>query len=89
MKDNRGYYYHPFPQNKAVRMYVREAGGDFEFRMWSRQDDQLWQEHGWVPYRAILQAQEMYTGKGFDPRQAYDIDLARCLIEEMRQDRRK
>ncbi len=89
MKDSRGYYYHPFPRNKAVRMYVREAAGDFEFRMWSSEDDRLWQEHGWVPYSAILQARSIYRGKRFDPGQAYDLDLARELIEQMRQDRRR
>jgi hypothetical protein len=35
-----------------------------------------------VPYGAILKAAEMYTGKNFDPRQAYDIELATALIDD-------
>jgi hypothetical protein len=42
----------------------------------------LWEEHGWVPYDAIKQAQEIYTVKEFDPKQAYDIQIAQALIRE-------
>jgi len=28
MKDEKGRYYHPFPQNKRVRMYVQKTGND-------------------------------------------------------------
>ena len=42
----------------------------------------MWDEHGWVPYEAILKAQEMYDGGPFDPRAAYDHRLALSLIEE-------
>jgi hypothetical protein len=41
----------------------------------------LWQEHGWVPYSAIRNAAEMYTGKNFDPKYAYDIELAKALLK--------
>jgi hypothetical protein len=82
MKDERGLYYYPFPLNKRVRMYVREMGMEIGFRMWSSDDPKLWEEHGWVPYDAIKQAQKIYTVKEFDPKQAYDIQIAQALIRE-------
>jgi hypothetical protein len=84
MKDERGLYYYPFPENRRTRMYVRMTGGGISFRLWSADDRQLWDQHGWVPYDAIEEARAMYTGKGFDPQQAYDVDTARALIEEDR-----
>lgn len=81
MKDDHGIYYYPFPSNKKVRMYVRQAGPEIEFRLWNQDDPQLWQNHGWVPYGAIVQARAMYTGKAFDPAQAYDLTLAREALE--------
>jgi hypothetical protein len=82
MKDELGLYYYPFPQNTRVRMYVREAEGSVLFRLWNADDPKLWEEHGWVPYDAIRQAEAMYAGKDFDPRYAYDIEVARALIKE-------
>ncbi len=83
MKDDKGLYYHPYPQNPRVRMYVRMGNGEICFRMWNRDDPDLWQEHGWVPYGAIRQALAMYAKKdGFDPKRAYDIDVARALLKE-------
>ena len=82
MKDDKGLYYYPFPLNKRVRMYVREMGIEIGFRMWSSDDPKLWEEHGWVPYDAIKQAQKIYTVKEFDPKQAYDIQIAQALIKE-------
>ena len=83
MKDDRGLYYYPFPNNRQIRMYIREAGGTVEFRMWNQQDPEMWKEHGWVPYEAIRQATEMYKGS-FDPEKAYDLDIARTLIADNR-----
>jgi hypothetical protein len=83
MEDDKGLYYYPFPANKHVRMYVRETGNGIEFRMWNGDDPELWEAHGWVPYDAIAQASAMYKGR-FDPRKAYDIDLARSLIMDAR-----
>ena len=77
-------YYYPFPLNKRVRMYVREMHGEIGFRMWNSDDPQLWEEHGWVPYDAIKQARAMYEVKDFDPKQAYDIQIAQALIKEDR-----
>ena len=82
MKDDRGLYYFPFPQNKSVRMYVREKDGAVWFRLWNADDSKLWEEHGWVPYGAIKQAEAMYDGDGFDPAQAYDLEAAQALIGE-------
>ena len=82
MKDELGLYYYPFPDNKRVRMYVRQGSDSVWFRLWNADDPGLWDEHGWVPYDAIQQAQEIFTGEGFDPRQAYDLDIAKTVIEE-------
>jgi hypothetical protein len=80
MKDEKGLYYYPFPDNKKVRMYVEVIKGEICFRLWNQEDPELWEEHGWVPNEAILQAGKMYTGTGFDPNSAYDINLAKALI---------
>lgn len=80
MKDNLGLYYHPFPQNKQVRVYVREGEGTIWFRLWSRNDPDLWKEHGWVPYGAIKQAMAAYAKKDFDPKQVYDLEVAKMLL---------
>lgn len=83
MKDERGLYYYPFPANKRVRMYVRRGPLDIEFRMWNQDDPQMWEEHGWVPYDAIVQATAMHEGSGaFDPKKAYDLKAAQALIDE-------
>lgn len=83
MKDKRGRYYYPFPRNKRVRMYVKEEAGGIFFRMWNTDDPQLWLDHGWVPYEAITKAAAMYDNRNrFDPDQAYDIDVARSVLEE-------
>ena len=82
MKDDRGLYYHPYPQNKRVRMYVRKFGDDIEFRLWNQDAPELWEEHGWVPYEAIKQAALMYKGKSMDPQRVYDFNVASALIKE-------
>lgn len=82
MKDDRGLYYYPFPQNKRVRMYVRENAEGVAFRMWNQDDPELWEKHGWVPWDAIVQAQAMYKGGAFDPRKAYDLNLAKALLRD-------
>lgn len=82
MKDKKGLYYYPFPQNKSVRMYVRQDYNNILFRFWNEDDPKLWEEHGWVPYDAIKQASAMYKSKAFDPNQAYDIEAAKELLKE-------
>jgi hypothetical protein len=81
MKDDRGLYYYPNPLKKNFRMYVKEVDGEINFRMWNSEDPELWAEHGWVPYSAIKQASEIYQGGNFDPKYAYDIELARALLK--------
>ena len=83
MKDHRGLFYYPFPQNKKVRMYVRAVSDELEFRMWNQDDPQMWEDHGWVPYSAIAQAKALYQqGGAFDPDRAYDLNAARALVKE-------
>ena len=83
MKDKVGIYYYPFPENKRVRMYVREKNGEVEFRMKNDDDPTIWNDHGWVPYAAIQQAQVLYANRGkFDPNRAYDISIAKVLIRD-------
>lgn len=82
MKDKQGIYYYPFPSNKRVRMYVRQGEGDIDFRLWNQDDPKLWEEHGWVPYKAIVQAQAMYQGGPFDPQKAYDLNAAKALLAD-------
>ncbi len=82
MKDKNGVYYYPFPNNKKVRMYVKRQNSNIYFRLWNQNDPKLWEEHGWIPHDAILQASKMYKGKKFNPNEAYDIRLAKALIEK-------
>ena len=83
MKDELGKYYHPFPQNKKVRMYVQEEEGNISFRLWNADDPKLWDDHGWIPYEAIKQAAAMYDQKNdFNPNKAYDLDIAKALLKE-------
>jgi hypothetical protein len=60
MKDDRGLFYYPFPLNKKVRMYVRAGVDEIWFRMWNTDDQELWDEHGWIPYEAIKKAEGLY-----------------------------
>ena len=85
MKDDRGLYYYPNPLNKKFRMYIREIDGDVCFRLWNADDENLWEEHGWVPYDAVKQAATMFSGKDFNPNQAYDLGIARELLESAEQ----
>lgn len=82
MKDGRGLYYYPFPLNKRVRMYVRQGTDEIEFRLWNQDDPQMWDLHGWVPYTAIQKARTLYQGGRFNPDQAYDLSLARAVIDD-------
>ncbi len=87
MKDERGKYYYPFPQNKKVRMYVKEEGDDIFFRLWSSEDIKLWDDHDWIPYGAIRQAAEMYEQKNdFNPNRAYDLEIAKATLKEETED---
>ncbi|MEZ0575762.1 hypothetical protein [Halodesulfovibrio aestuarii] len=84
MKDQLGHYYHPAPNDKKTRVYVRRNADDIEFRLWRLDNEQVWDQHGWVPYEAIKQAAEMYKGMGrdVDPMLFYDISVAKVLLNE-------
>ncbi len=84
MKDSRGLFYYPYPENRRVRMYVRPVGDDICFRMWNADNADVWERHGWVPHEAVMQAAMMYRKKpgGIDPRYAYDLNVARALIAD-------
>lgn len=84
MKDERGLYYYPYPSNKQTRMYVKKSEGEIWFRIWNSAIPELWDEHGWVSYDAIRKAADMHKrgSGGFDPKKAYDIKIARHLIED-------
>jgi hypothetical protein len=84
MQDEKGIYYYPYPENKKTRMYIKKSEGIIWFRLWNKEIPELWDEHGWIPYDAILQASGMYSkGAGnFDPRRAYDIEVAKSLLAE-------
>jgi hypothetical protein len=84
MRDDKGLYYYPFPENKRVRMYVKQTEEIICFRMWNADDAQMWVQHGWVPYEAIRQASALFDKKDFDPDRAYDIRAARALLAESR-----
>lgn len=84
MKDDLGLYYHPTLQTQTVRMYVRENAGQVEFRMWSSDNPEIWDKHGWVPHAAIVQAAALYREGGSDrnPLALYDLDVARRVIKD-------
>lgn len=82
MKDDKGLYYYPNAGNKKIRMYVESKNQQVFFRLWSQDDPKLYEEHGWVPYEAILAAAGIYEGKAFDPKFTYDIKLAQALLKE-------
>lgn len=87
MKDDKGLYYYPFPSNHRVRMYVCESVDGVSFRLWSQDDPKLWEDHKWLPYEAVRQAAAMYKSGGFNPNEAYDIRVARALLEEDKKSR--
>jgi hypothetical protein len=82
MRDERGLYYYPYPANKQTRMYVKKSRGVIWFRLWNSKMPELWDEHDWVPYDAILKASEMRKkgNSSFDPSKAYDINIAEDLL---------
>ena len=82
MKDERGLYYYPFPQNKQVKMYVKEEEGEIWFRLWNSADPELWKDHGWIPYTAVRQAMGMYRSSNFDPERAYDQEVAKAVLRD-------
>jgi len=84
MKDERGLYYYPAPQNTRIKMYVRERFGTVEFRMANLDFPEVWERHGWVPYEEIEMAAELYKerGHGQNPLILYDLNVAKRLIAD-------
>jgi len=81
MKDNLGHYYYPYPGNPKVRVYVQKNEDGVCFRLWNRDQPDLWAKHGWVPYDAIIAAQKIYQGP-FDTHTVYDLNLAKALLTD-------
>jgi hypothetical protein len=84
MKDKRGLYYYPNPQDRKVRMYVREQDDTIQFRIWNQDHPMVWNKHGWVDHEAIVKAAGMYKemGRTADPMVMYDIGVAKRLIRD-------
>ena len=82
MKDKLGLYYYPFPDNTRVRMYVSEIHDKICFKFWNADAPEIWDKQSWVPYEEILKATAAYKDKKRNPIEAYDIEVAKNLIRE-------
>lgn len=84
MKDELGLYYYPSLQSRETRMYVRENEGIVEFRLWSKENPEIWKAHEWLPYDVVAKASEMYRERGSDrnPLALYDLEIAKKLIKD-------
>ncbi len=84
MRDDRGIYYYPIVGNKKIRMYVRQADDEVEFRLDDVDNPETWEHHQWLPWSAIQQAAELYRQekKGGPPIHLYDFDVAVRLIRD-------
>lgn len=85
MQDTNGVFYYPNPQNKRVRMYVREQDGTIEFRLSNADHPEVWDRHGWLDMDIVRRGAQMFQGernaKG-DPLALYDEQMARYLLKE-------
>lgn len=86
MKDEKGLYYHPNPEDYKSRVYVREGKDGPEFRLWRADYPEVWERHGWLGGDILREAAALYTasGKGSDPMQLYDFAVAAALLKEKR-----
>jgi hypothetical protein len=86
MKDERGLYYYPTIQTRTTRMYVREEGGTILFRLWSDNNPEIWDKHGWIPRQAVEQAADRYKQRDQkrNPLGLYDLAIAKRLVEDDR-----
>ena len=91
MKDERGLYYFASPSDHKTRVYVREnALGDIEFRLWAEENASIWEQHQWIPYDVLREADELYKKERnakANPLAVYDLKLARTLIAEEKKTR--
>jgi len=82
MHDQRGTYYYPNPAQKTTRMYVKEHDGVIHFRLYSSDDPQIWERHGWLTLEVIKQAAALYSGDN-DPTRLYDEAIAREVLRQI------
>jgi hypothetical protein len=84
-KDDRGIFYYPVPDKKAVRMYVRETMNGIEFRLWNDEHPDVWDHHNWIPIEVVKQASDLYKKErdpSKNPMDLYDLEIARRLLRE-------
>ena len=85
MKDERGVYYHPSLQERGTRMYVRRNRDDIEFRLFSEDNPDIWENHEWLPLDVIKRAAKMYKDLGRserNPMGLYDEAVAERLLRD-------
>lgn len=84
MHDQHGAYYYPNPAQKTTRMYVQEQDGVIHFRLYSSEDPQIWERHGWLPLEVIKQAASLYAGEN-DPTRLYDEAIAQEVLRQAKE----
>jgi hypothetical protein len=84
VQDKDGIFYYPYPENKRIRMYVREQDGNIEFRLSNVDHSEIWERHGWRDMDQIKRSAKMYEERGskVDPMKIYDVETARYLLKE-------
>jgi len=86
VQDKDGIYYYPYPENKRIRMYVREQDGNIEFRLSNTDHPEIWERHGWLDLDIIRRGAKMLEERGskVDPTNIYDLETAHYLLKEAR-----
>ena len=85
MQDKDGIFYYPNPQNKRIRMYVREQDGSIEFRLSNADHSEIWERHGWLDMDIVKRGAKMFQSERdakADPTKLYDVEMARYLLKE-------
>ncbi|MGE4299011.1 MAG: hypothetical protein AB7E47_13370 [Desulfovibrionaceae bacterium] len=84
MKDERGNYYYPNPAQKRTRMYVRKNFGVIEFRLYSPDNPEIWERHGWLAMDVVRAAAALAVkeGKGDAALALYDERVAVALLRD-------
>lgn len=85
MQDKDGIFYYPNPQNKRIRMYVREVNGSIEFRLSNADHPEVWERHGWLDMDIVRRGAKMFQNERdakTDPMKLYDVEMARYLLKE-------